>query len=175
MSEPIGNPHLDTSLLPIFQKYKGENESWIPNFSIWSYLNLRADFDLAAAFSKLFWPDLVEADGCVFLSERYQPENFADWKERFNGDQQRIEAMINHVHVWDMFLNSPKDVDYPKQLHQYLAEVLAVCWKHALQEAFPDKKFVVSVFDDPVYSYGPEITFYQAKGNAEEQISSWSK
>src|SRR4051794_18306133 len=62
-----GIPLLETSLLPVYQKYEKENQSWIPDFDIWSYLNLRADFDLAAAFTKLFWPDFVQVDGCVLL------------------------------------------------------------------------------------------------------------
>ncbi len=44
MEEIHGLPPLDTALLPIYQKYKLENESWIPDFDIRSYLNLRADF-----------------------------------------------------------------------------------------------------------------------------------
>jgi hypothetical protein len=159
--EIVSHPYLDNSLLPIFQKYKQENESWIPNFSPWSYLNLRADYDLAAAFSKLFWPDFIEVEDYVLLAENYEQTNFEDWKKRFNGGRHDIEAMINHVHIRDLFLNSPKHVEYPGKLHKYLADVLAICWKHALQEAFPERTFTVSVFDDPVHSYGPEITFYQ--------------
>src|SRR4051812_33168923 len=31
-------PNLDPSWLPVYQEYKQENESWIPDFNIWSYL-----------------------------------------------------------------------------------------------------------------------------------------
>jgi len=67
MEEVEGLPPLETSQLPLFQKYKKENESWIPGFDIWSYLSLRADYDLAAAFAKMFWPDFIGVDGCVIL------------------------------------------------------------------------------------------------------------
>src|SRR6188508_1376804 len=140
MGRVHSEPQFDTSLLPIYQRYKQENQSWIPNFTPWSYLNLRADYDLAAAFSKLFWPDFVEVDNCVFLAEGYGPANYEDWKIRFSGDRQRIEAMINHTHIRDLFLMSPTDVEYPDRLYEYLADVLATCWHHALQSAFPHKK-----------------------------------
>src|SRR5438876_9730226 len=97
-----GYPRLDTSLLPMFQKYKQENESWMPNFDIWDYLNLRADYDLAVAFSKLFWPDFIEVDGCILLATSYSPENFAHWKESLKGDKRAIETMLNHTHIWDL-------------------------------------------------------------------------
>lgn len=108
MEDIQGLPPLETSQLPLFQKYKKENKSWIPDFDIWSYLNLRADYDLAAAFAKMFWPDLIEVDGCEMLQRNYSPDNFTEWMERYSGDRRAVESIVNHVHVWDLFLNSPK-------------------------------------------------------------------
>lgn len=157
MADVQGVPELDTATLPVFQKYKQENESWIPNFSMWSYLNLRADFDLAAAFTKLFWPDFVEADGCILLKEHYDAENFRYWLARYNGDGRATEAMINHLHIRDLFLNSPTDVEYPEQLHEYLVNALMFGWKQALATRFPNKQFVFTIR----HNYGPEISFQQ--------------
>ncbi len=114
INEVKGQLELDKSVLPIFQQWKQENESWIPNFNIWSYLNLRGDFDLAAAFSKLFFPDFVEVDGCVLLKEQYSPEGLSRWMKSYDGNTRAVEAMMNHVHIWDRFLNSPRDVEYPE-------------------------------------------------------------
>jgi hypothetical protein len=158
MEQISGLPQFDTDLLPIFQQYKQENQSWIPDFDVWSYLNLRADFDLAAAFAKMFWPDFIEVDGCVFLQRNYSPENFADWMERFEGDRREVESMINHVHIWDLFLNSPKDVEYPEHLYEFLASALMLGWKQALQDTFPDKHFIFTVR----HGYSVEISFHQA-------------
>ena len=159
--EPQGTPELDPSILPIFQRYKEENESWIPNFDFWSYLNLRADYDLAAAFSKFFWPDFIEVEGYVLLARNCEPQNFREWEERLNDNRSAVEGMINHVHIGDLFLNSPKEVREAKGLSEYLANILMVCWKHALQEQFPDKRFIFSA--DRRYGYTDSISFYQAK------------
>jgi len=153
-----GNPPLDPSLLPIFQRYKQENEHWIPDFDLWSYLNLRADIDLAAAFSKLFWPDFVEIDGCVLLALHYERDNFEHWKEHFDGNRSATEAMINHVHIHDLFVNSASRVEYPAELKQYLGKVLLICWRHALEDAFPSRHFVFSIAGPSE----PSISFYQA-------------
>ncbi len=119
--EPQGNPELDPSILPIFQKYKEENKSWIRDVDFWSYLNLRADYDLAAVFSKLFWPDFIEVDGCVLLAQCYDPENFREWGKRLHGNKSAVEGMVNHVHIGDLFLNSPKELKESEQLYEYLA------------------------------------------------------
>jgi hypothetical protein len=54
MDKLSGHPQFDITILPTFQKYKQEHESWSPDFDVWDYLNLRADLDLAAAFTKLW-------------------------------------------------------------------------------------------------------------------------
>jgi hypothetical protein len=158
MEQIGGVPSLNTSLLPTFQKYKQDNESWIPNFDTWDYLNLRADFDLAAAFVKLFSPDFLEVDGCILLQRSYTPEAFSEWLERYSGDKSAVESMLNHVHICDLFPNCPKDVEYSEQLYEFLAHALMVGWKSALGEAFPDRRFVFTLR----HGYGPEISFHQA-------------
>lgn len=165
MEDVKGVPELDTSLMPIFQKYKQENESWIPGFDVWDYLNLRSDFDMAAAFTKLFWPDFVEVDGCVLLKGSYSPENFKKWMSSYEGDRRAVESMMNHLHLWDTFLNSPKDVEYPEQLHEYLVNAVLFGWKQVLHESFPDKRFVFTIR----YGYGPEISFHQVEENNETE------
>jgi hypothetical protein len=157
--EAIGNPQLVTAMMPVFQQYKQENESWIPDFDTWSYLNLRADADLAAAFTKLFWPDFVEVEGCVLLKRAYSPESFQEWMERFQGDERRVEATMNHVHIWDVFIASFDRQKYPDELYEYLANALIFGWKQALSLAFPDKRFVFTLR----HGYGPEISFRQAE------------
>jgi hypothetical protein len=150
-----GIPRLDTSLLPVYQKYKKENEAWIPDFDMWSYLNLRGDFDLAAAFTKLFWPDFVEVDGCVLLQRSYSPATFAQWMEKLGGDRREVESVMNHVHISDLFLNPSRDVEYSEALFEFLAHALMRGWKSALRDAFPDKHFVFTL------RHGSEISFHQ--------------
>ena len=44
---------------------------------------MRANSDLAVAFSKLFWPDFVtRLYGCILLAEQYSPEAYERWKTR---------------------------------------------------------------------------------------------
>ena len=135
-------------------------ETGRPGF--WQYLNIVAHEEMAAAFATLFWPEFIEVEGCVLLREHYEAANFASWKDTLKGDRQQIEAMINHVHLCDLFLNNnPLGGSHPRVL-AYLGQTLARSWPHALQETFPEKHFVVDYDEDPDWNYyGPEITFWQ--------------
>ncbi|MGI8587176.1 MAG: hypothetical protein ACR2M0_05745 [Chloroflexia bacterium] len=162
MDEIKGVPELDTNLLPTYQKYRQENTSWIPGFDLWDYLNLRqADFDLTAAFSKLFWPDFVEVDGCVLLARSYSTDNFARWMAQFAGDTRAVEAMLNHTHIHDLYPGIRDGPDASLELLEYLAQIFLVSWRHALLEGFPEKRFVFSYLTQPEVP-SPEISFYQA-------------
>ncbi len=66
--------------------------------------------------------------------------------------------MINHTHILDLFLNSPRDVEYSQQLQEFIANALMLGWKQMLQDTFPDKRFVFTLR----YGYGVEISFHQA-------------
>ena len=163
LTDEIPNiPELDTSLLPIFQRYKDENASWDANFDVWSYLSLRADSDLAAAFTKLFWPDFIEVDGCVILKRRYSPEILTRWMEQYGDDRRAVETTVNHVHVKDLFLNSTKESS--EQLYDFLVDALAFGWKQALQTRYPDKHFTLIIRR----GYDPELTFRQVETHISE-------
>src|SRR5690242_1190213 len=142
MPQIRGGPPLDPTWLPIFQQWKEEHSSWIEDFDYWDYLNLRGDADLAAAFSKLFWPDFVEVEGCVLLARHYNPENFEHWMQNLEGNRRAVESQVNHTHIADLFLNNHPASDFPRELWDYLGTILLIMWKHALQDAFPDKRFI---------------------------------
>jgi len=169
-----GAPKLDTSLLPFYKEWKSVH--FEPEYRIWNYLDAKANLDLAAAFSTLFWPDFVEVGGCIFLAERFSawtglPEDFSKLSRE---ERRSYEALVNHVHIYDLFstkstirIEPPeggpiifRDAIYSLELKEYLAQVLQVCWKHALMEAYPNRKFEFSYATEPD-EYGPTITFWQ--------------
>jgi len=51
------------------------------------------------------------------------------------------------------------------ELDEYLAKILTVMWKHALEEAFPGKEFEFYYATEPD-EYGPTISFCQKDGSA---------
>ena len=175
----VGKPKLDGSLLPHYQQWKERMHS---AGGLLDYLREKGNPDLAAAFSKLFWPDFVEVEGCIFLAERYTAidplpwtQQFKEWAREKPGN---VEFTANYFTVPALFANSgPEKVDakddsgepywdgrptIPQELFVYLAQVLLMCWKHALAETFPDKEFEFYYFYDET-SFPPTISFYQKK------------
>jgi hypothetical protein len=103
----------------------------------------------------------------------------AELKRDARRDRGAVERLINHVHIYDLFFTrtvkvfDPPDEGplvslderYPLKLKEYLAQVLMLCWKHALQEAFPGTACEFSYATEPE-AYGPTITFRQSEPRA---------
>ena len=149
---------LDPSLLPDYQSWQRAQSG---EFTLWNYIDVRTDLQVAAAFGKLFWPDFIEHDGYVLLAEQFDPASVAQWRQELGDDRAAVERMVNHVHVYDLFNNNPADTD-KTALAAYLGQVLAQCWHHALHAAFPDKRFTVEYTSEPD-DYGPTISFAQTE------------
>ncbi|MDQ3706733.1 MAG: hypothetical protein M3437_16230 [Chloroflexota bacterium] len=161
-------PELDTSLLPYYQEWKAEQQT-DRRHGLWYYLFDLANHEIAAAFSKLFWPDFIEVDGLILLAENYPrlgmtPEEF---KQTLESNPRSIEFTVNYVSIPYMFRDNGITMEdgvykavFSQQLFDYLARVLLISWKHALKEAYPDKEFVFFYNVDPDGA-NRKISFYQ--------------
>jgi hypothetical protein len=113
----------------------------------------------AIALAEVFWPRFVEVEGCVLIAEQYNPANFRAWWQSLDGDIPRVEWVINHLHLCDLFPTGD-DPAINRGL-QSLAHIMAQCWEGALRQAFPDRQFAIEVTDDADEDYdGPTVAFY---------------
>jgi hypothetical protein len=107
--------------------------------------------EVAAELARLLHPELIEVRGCVLLPWAYEAANFESWWGRLDGDRARIEGVLNHLHLWDVF-----DADLgDAELHE-LAGIIAEAWRSAAQAKFPGRGFEVSVSRDGE-DYGPTV------------------
>jgi hypothetical protein len=102
------------------------------------------------SLAALLAPDWVEERGCVMRADAYEPENFETWWRKTDGDRRAVEAVINHVHMYDV-IEDTSDSDL-----RVLAEAVARCWRESLALTFPGREFTVEVVED----YGPTIVAY---------------
>ena len=128
------------------------------DMGFWDYLSVRADFELAGAFAKLFWPDFIEVEGYIFLAEHYSEATFRRWQEKTQ-DRGSIELVINEVHIYDLFM-ADKNTQVHPTLFAFLRRILADSWECALNSAFSDRQFDFHLGDEPD-TYGPTLTFCQ--------------
>lgn len=131
-----------------------------PGLNLRDFVKYKSDFDLAFAFCKLFFPDFVQVEGCVLLTDAHDPATFDAWKNKLNGRTQDIEATLNHTHIYDLFSDSGDDAEVSLEIFEEIGKYIAKSWVIALKEAFPEKQFDIHFSSGPD-DYGPTITFYQ--------------
>ena len=162
-------PKLDESLLPDYQKWRVEESSSTRGF--WDYLSPNANHEIAAAFSKLFWPEFIEVEGLILLAEMYPKLGMTaeEFKQTLVTNPGSIEYTVNHLDIPYMYqgfgwatVDGELTHCVPTQLYDYLARSILFSWKHALKVAYPDREFVCEYDDDPrLANY--RIYFFQRK------------
>lgn len=139
---------VDTSILKEYQDLEALNpDKW----NIGEYLNLKFDLNAAIAFSKLYFPDFVEREGCILLGFTYNEETFKQWYEIFNGDIPAIESKCNLYEIADYFLlNRPVDdsLNSYNQAIDEFSKLLKTSWEINCKILFPDRGIIVEVFDE---------------------------
>lgn len=107
--------------------------------------------------SKIFFPDFIEVNDCIFLSDRYVESNFDSWMEKLK-NKSSVESIINHVNIYDLFSGSDHNVS--DSIFIQIANVLKISWELSLSRGFLDKSFIVKTSFSEM-EYGPTLTFYQ--------------
>jgi hypothetical protein len=139
---------IDTSLLKEYKQLENLNPgSW----DIGEYLNLKYDINGAIAFSKLYFPDFIEYDGCVILGFRFNKLIFKQWYDKFNGNKSEVERMCNFYEIKDYFhlnqVSYSNEEEYNKALTAFAA-ILKSSWEINLRILYPSQSFQVDVFEE---------------------------
>jgi hypothetical protein len=140
----------------------------IPELSAWNdgagisaeaWVGCVGSFELAVGYGRLFWPDFVEHEGCVFFAD-FSPDSYRGFMEYCKGDRQRVEAVMNHRHVFDYFSHSGGSATEEQVV--YLGRVLRDVWQTKLARDFPGRRFIVRFDEGPFDDLGAyEVTFWQ--------------
>lgn len=120
-----------------FQQWKKVNGD---NFSFWDYLFGVSNVEIAIIFTKLFWPDFVEHEGGIFLSEAFNIQIYEQWKAQMGNDITSIERVINHQHIDDILPGADK---VGTDNLCYLGQAITQMWESRLKLLYPDRRFEV--------------------------------
>lgn len=128
-----------------FLEWKNINNE---NFTWWSFVNMKADLPTALAFAKFFNPEIIEINNCFFLKDNFSVKRYEMWKENCGHDKTALEKMMNLYQLRDFFhINNDYQED-EDGLVSILGDVLLYFWSLNLKHKYPDKNFIVSVFED---------------------------
>jgi hypothetical protein len=150
--------HSDIDIADLIPELRAWNNGRGIHVEAW--VGCTGSFELAVGYSRLFWPDFVEYEGCIFFAS-FSRDSYLGFMKQCNGDRRRVEAVMNHKHVFDYFSHSGGAAT--KEQIIYLGRVLRDIWRMKLARDFPGRGFIVSFADGPceeLLDY--EISFWQA-------------
>jgi hypothetical protein len=150
----------DVSLAELVPETKAWNEG--RGIDLLSWIGCVGSFEHAIGYAQIFWPELVEHDGCVFLASRFGETSYAGFMQQTHGDRRAVERVMNHQHVLDLFEGSEREPTRAQVI--YLGRILREIWSSKLARELPDKRFVVTFYeaseDDLLDA---EVTFCQVE------------
>lgn len=115
--------------------------------------------ELALIYSKLFWPDLIEVDGFVFLSEHYVKENYDELLVVYGPGY--VERIINACYL--QYAVGTGEFDYSDEIWELLGQTLCETWKQRATSLFPQKSFKTEFAWYSNEVGDPGVTLYQPK------------
>ena len=141
--------------------------SLIPDLAAWNdgkgiapeaWIGCTGSYELAVGYSLVFWPRFERFGRYVFRSDAFTEETVRDWERACAGNRQRIEAVVNHVHISDLH----HGIDASEAQLRYLGRTLAATCAAKLALDFPALAFAVSFNDEPGLDPADyELTFWQ--------------
>jgi hypothetical protein len=86
----------------------------------------------------LFWPRFMEVDGYVLVADHFEPDTFAEFRERRPDSRPAVEDLINHVHVEEIAGPAAR----PEAVGQACRHITQA-WRDALETTFPGRELTV--------------------------------
>ena len=127
-------------------------------------------FNLAVAFSSLFWPEFTIYDDCVFMEPftEHHIANYKSFQRRSDFNKCSTEVTMNHQHLMDFFPNERTKPTREQII--YLGRTLKDMWQLKLNRDFPDRRLIVSFPEEYAADLNEyEITFWQEREETEGQ------
>lgn len=141
---------IDEKILSDFSEIRGRT---LMNHVANSY-----NIEMAIGFASLFCPEIIEVDGCIFISEFY------------NGDITELRKYYNNTKDIEMFVNSwslqslLKDcdvLDYSVNYIEEFAKAIQYFWQIRVNSLFPNRNIIVEIGEGIMDEEGLAVTLYQ--------------
>lgn len=158
---------IKTFSLNNYREWQKANDN--TKFSLYDYIHgltvekvIPIDFYIASL--KLFNPDFISVDNCIFLKEEYEETKYFDLlKQQYS--KRDLEYWINLVNLDGLFDTGAIEIDDSFLTScLYLGEQLVNLWSSKLYIDFPSKQFHVECIQEANEVY---IVFYEQTCNNE--------
>jgi hypothetical protein len=152
------------SLIPgLVKSYDGSDIDDVDEWVYWA-----GDVEHAIVYARLFWPEFLEHDGCLFLSDNFTVEEYGTAMEQCTGDRTAVEEFMNHRHVAQLFRDQERQPTREQIVH--LGRVLKETWQCKLNRDFPNRAVTVDFSEGERQDFLDYIiAFFQERGAAQGQ------
>ena len=128
-----------------------------------TWIGCEGDHKHLIGYARILWPDFVEHDGCIFLGESLDEAIYRTWLAQTKGDKKRVEAVMNHQHIVDLFSRSHHEPP-TREVVLYVGRLMKDILQAKLNRDFPDRKVTVTFAEDGVGDLVDyQITFFQER------------
>jgi hypothetical protein len=127
------------------------------------WISCEGDHKHLIGYARILWPDFVEHDGCIFLGNEIDQDNYRSFLTQRKGDKTAVEAVMNHQHIVDLFSRSHHETP-TREVVLYVGRLIKEIWRTKLNHDFPGRKMIVSFPEDEIENLlDYEITFFQER------------
>lgn len=112
------------------------------------------------AVASLYCPEIVEVNGCIFISEFYNG-NIDRLEKLYGGDRLEIEMFVNSWSLSGFFLLANDESAWNDEIVEEFGKILKYFWDRRLKELFPQREIVVELGYEIMGEIGLTITVYQ--------------
>lgn len=149
--------NISEKILPKFLEWKKQWDN-PEDMSVRDYVSFNVHPEEALMVGAVLQPTFREVDGCIFLDDKFEENNYRQWRKEFDGNKGRLEKLINHVHIYDLFANCNEDVE--DDVFEKFGELLKTSYSLALKAMYPEREFIVSLTVGDM-DYGPVLLFFE--------------
>lgn len=155
---------LDKDLLAHYREIKCKGQD-TRGFNFFDFLHAHGSPLDALFYSRLFWPQFVEINGMIFMSETIEDDGdrsrLDDALKRYGGDKTKTEQSFNVIEIPSLFGKSLSETTDEEDF--MLAQQWAEMWQHRLQSAYPNRKFTLQILSAEDTGGETRVIFYTAR------------
>lgn len=135
-----------------------QNFSEIRGRSLMNHVANSYSIEMAIGFADLFCPEIVEDDGCIFISEFYNG-NIEGLKKQYKSKKE-IEMFVNSWSLTSL-LKDFDELDYSINYIDEFAKAIQYFWQLRVNSLFPDKDIIVEIGEEIMGENGVSVVLYQ--------------
>lgn len=135
--------------------------SEIKGNSLFNNFQNTCSIEQAISCASVFWPEIVEEDGFIFIKCFYEGQSLSRLKKTYGDYKREIERRVNSWSIADLFLLASTDSIQNDQILDEFSKTLRFFWELRFKQLFPCRDIVVELGNELYGERGITIVVYE--------------